>query len=164
MYCRNCGKELAEGTAVCPECGEVLMPGAPASNQNGTEQNSGNSYSYDSTTGNYTYGAPNQNYQYGGTNPYEQTSTKGNGVAIASLVCGILGLVACCCSPIINLPISIAALVCGIMGVKSQNKGMAIAGIVLGAVGIVLGIVSAIMMIAMEPFMNEIMDELELYY
>ena len=159
MFCRNCGKELPENTAVCPECGEVLMPGASGAGQNEGGQNTGSTYTYDSQTGNYTYSTPNQSYQYGGQNPYEQPQ-KGGGAAIAALVCGILGLVTCCCSPIINLPLSIAALICGILGLKSQNRGMAIAGIVMGSIGIVLGILVAIMSIVMEPSTQEIWDEI----
>ena len=164
MFCRNCGKELPEGTAVCPECGEVLMPAASSgqggNTQTGEGQNSGNSYTYDSQTGNYTYGTPNQGYQYGGENPYNPDSQKGNGVAIASLICGIFGLITCCCNPIINLPLSIAALVCGILGIKSQNKGMAIAGIVLGSVGILLGIIVAVGFIAFQPYQERIWEEI----
>ena len=27
MFCRNCGKELKEGTAICPECGRTYISG-----------------------------------------------------------------------------------------------------------------------------------------
>lgn len=70
----------------------------------------------------------------------EPRSTEPTGNAIASLVFGILGLVFC---PIIC---SILALV---FGYKSKNlrepaEGMALAGIILGWVGLALGIIGLI--------------------
>lgn len=68
-----------------------------------------------------------------------------SGLAIASLICGILGLVAC---PFV---LSIPAVVCGHMalsrmaqpGVWLGGRGMAIAGLVMGYLGIlcILGFV-----------------------
>ncbi len=61
-----------------------------------------------------------------------------NGNAIASLICGIIGL--------LLFPFSIPAVILGILGLKDYNKdpsiggkGMAIAGIVLGAL-VILGL------------------------
>lgn len=65
-----------------------------------------------------------------------------NGMGIASLVLGIVGLLGCC-----TLVPSILALVFGIIGRKkvaqgvATNGGMATAGMILGIVGIVAGIV-----------------------
>lgn len=70
--------------------------------------------------------------------PVSTSSTNsGKGMAIASLVLGILSL---CASAAwwCGGPISIVGLVLGALGVKSQGKGMAIAGIVLSAIGLVL--------------------------
>ncbi len=59
---------------------------------------------------------------------------KSNGVAIGSLICGILG-----CVPFIT---SIAAVILGVVGIKKTKdpqvggKGLAIAGLVLGIVGL----------------------------
>lgn len=65
--------------------------------------------------------------------PEQQT----NGLAIASLICGIVGLC-------VFLP-SIAAIITGVMGRKNPvNRGMATAGLVLGIIGIVEWIVMAI--------------------
>jgi len=64
-------------------------------------------------------------------------TNSGKGMAIASLVLGILSL---CASAAwwCGGPISIVGLVLGALGVKSQGKGMAIAGIILSAIGLVL--------------------------
>jgi hypothetical protein len=61
----------------------------------------------------------------------------GKGLAIASLVLGILSL---CASAAwwCGGPISIVGLVLGALGVKSRGKGMAIAGIILSVVGLLL--------------------------
>jgi hypothetical protein len=71
----------------------------------------------------------------------------GYGFAIASLACGVLGLICCCCGPIG----SILAIVFGFVA-KSQMKrsgdmdgsGMATAGIILGIVGIIFGIITTV--------------------
>ena len=72
-------------------------------------------------------------------------------MAIISLVCGILSVL-CHCVPVagsfIGFVLSVAAIVLGIIEIKrigrgessEKGKGMCIAGIILGAVGIIFGI------------------------
>ncbi len=72
------------------------------------------------------------------------------GLAIASLVCGVLSFL--CCSVLTGIP----AIVLGIMAMMKEKsdparyggKGMAIAGIVLGSVSILILIVYMILMFA----------------
>ncbi len=69
--------------------------------------------------------------------PYQQNNS--NGMAIAALVCGIVGVVFCW--TYFALLASIAALILGIMSRKrlpAGKTGMATAGLVLGIVGIAL--------------------------
>jgi hypothetical protein len=81
---------------------------------------------------------PPSGYGYGYVQP-----TKNSGMAIASLVLGILGLVCCGCGVF-----SIAALVLGHLGKKEiaesngtkTGAGLAQAGFILGIVGVVLGV------------------------
>ena len=73
-------------------------------------------------------------------------------MAIIALICGILSVL-CHCIPVagafIGFVLSIAAIVLGIIEIKKigrgesspKGKGMAIAGIILGAVGILFGII-----------------------
>jgi hypothetical protein len=88
------------------------------------------------------YGMPGQP-GYGGQP--QQTSV----LAIVSLVTGILGVL--CCG---SLLFSIAALVTGFLGKKEidegrkTGKGMALAGLILGALGVVLSVVWIILVIA----------------
>ncbi|UQX03241.1 DUF4190 domain-containing protein [Streptomyces sp. RerS4] len=72
-----------------------------------------------------------------------------NGFGIASLVLGILGVVTCW----VGLLFAIPAVVFGILGRGKANRGeadngpMALAGIILGAVGIVLGLLLVALMV-----------------
>ncbi len=68
---------------------------------------------------------------------------KTSGLAIASLICGIVGLIPCC----FTLP-SIAALITGgiaMSKIKTSGqggKGLAIAGLVMGGIGILIFIIA----------------------
>lgn len=64
-----------------------------------------------------------------------QNEIKNNkkGMAVASLVLGIIGLIAWII-PLVGFPIAITGLVLGIIGIKKGGKGMAIAGIVLASI------------------------------
>jgi len=58
-----------------------------------------------------------------------------NGLSIAAFVLGIISLVLWCVW-MISIPCSILALIFGILGIKKPGKGMAIAGIVTGAIAL----------------------------
>ncbi len=57
-----------------------------------------------------------------------------NGFAIASLVLGILSIVLSCLW-FISIPCGILAIIFGGLGMKSEKRGLAIAGIVTGIIG-----------------------------
>jgi hypothetical protein len=65
-----------------------------------------------------------------------------SGKAIAALVLGCVGLVAWCC-PLLGLAITVPGLILGIIALKSDRRGMALAGIVLCSLGLVLSAVNA---------------------
>ncbi len=66
--------------------------------------------------------------------------------AIISMVLGIASFVfSCCC--FLSLPCGIAAIVFGVLGLKSEKRAMAIAGIVIGALSIVISLVVTISII-----------------
>ena len=71
----------------------------------------------------------------------EMKNDKSLGLGIAALVLGIVGILAWII-PIIGLPVGVVALILGIMGLKKSNKGMSIAGIVLGIICLVLTIIN----------------------
>lgn len=61
------------------------------------------------------------------------------GFSIAALVLGIVAIVLSCIW-YISIPCAILAIVFGILGIKSSKKGMSIAGITTGAIGIFISI------------------------
>jgi hypothetical protein len=72
----------------------------------------------------------------------ESDSPSGEGKATASLVLGIVGMIAWFI-PLFGLPITIVGLVMGIKASKSKKRGMAKAGVVLCIIGLVLTIINA---------------------
>ena len=71
----------------------------------------------------------------------ERTSAGASGVAVASLVLGILSMpMICCCH--LNVPVAIAGIVCGILGMQknSQSRGMALAGLILSILSLVASV------------------------
>ena len=78
-------------------------------------------------------------YQNGGFKEPDQ-KPKSNGFGIASLICGIISLV-CSCGLGLSIILSILAIVFGAIQLKNDKNGMAIGGIVTGAIGIVLSII-----------------------
>lgn len=73
---------------------------------------------------------------------------KTSGLAIASLVTGILSLFPGCCCGLFGIPLSIIALVMGIISIQQVNasagqiggKNMALAGTILGGVAIAIDV------------------------
>lgn len=104
------------------------------------------------TAGQYGYPAPPaQPYggypgydAYGGQQPWGPQPS--NGLGTAALVLGIISVVGFCLYGL-NIVLGILALIFGIIGLgrakrgEATNRGMAIAGIITGSVGIVLGAV-----------------------
>lgn len=77
------------------------------------------------------------------------------GFAIASLVVGILNL----CGwllPICGFPLGVVAVVLGLLGIKSSQRTLAIAGIVLGGLTVLLAIINAIAGILLGPQIENI--------
>lgn len=73
---------------------------------------------------------------------YSSGKGQGKGLGIASMVCGIVSLIGCCGLWYVSIPLAIAAIVLGIVQiVKNESRGMAIAGIVCGAAGLILSII-----------------------
>ena len=81
----------------------------------------------------------NQQPMYGQQPAYgaPQAPTPGKGLAIASMVLGIVSLILCCIY-YIAIPTSITGLILGIIAVKKAKNPMATAGIITSAIAIVL--------------------------
>jgi len=73
----------------------------------------------------------------------------GQGMGIASLVLGIVGIlgafIACFCCPLIDLPLPILALVLGFLSLKTSGRGMGIGGMVTGGVGLLIILVFTVL-------------------
>lgn len=67
-----------------------------------------------------------------------------SGVAITSLAMGIFSCLAWL-FPLCGLPISVLALILGIVGINSSKRNLAIAGIVMSAIGLILTIINSLM-------------------
>ncbi len=80
--------------------------------------------------------------------PMGPMTPRNHGLAIASMVCGLLAIVPGCCCGLFGIPLSLAALIMGIISISQINasagqlggKGMAIAGTVCGGVAIAMDI------------------------
>ena len=94
-----------------------------------------------------------QNSGYEQQNYYQQPKELSPGFSIASMVCGILSLVLFCCLWKYDLVLSIPAVALGVIGLKKEQngKGMAIAGIICGAIALLLGITFIIISIVILP-------------
>jgi len=96
------------------------------------------------------YQQANQNYQY--NNGYDQQYYQPQpspGFSIASMIVGIISLVLFCCLNKWDLIIAIPAIILGIIGlVKEPNgKGFAIAGIITGAIALIITVIFIIALI-----------------
>jgi len=79
---------------------------------------------------------PPQHYQQ----PYIQGQT--SGTAIASLVCGIVGTMGCCCCPLQGA--ALAAVICGHMSLSQIKSNPTLQGKQLAMIGMILGYVTII--------------------
>jgi hypothetical protein len=73
----------------------------------------------------------------------QMPAQEGKGLAIASMVLGIVSLVLCCCFYYLAVPSSIVGLVLGIVSIKKgkPGKNMAIAGIIMSGIAVVFAII-----------------------
>lgn len=130
-FCSNCGSQIGDESKFCPNCGKTLDAQNAGQQQTQTTQTS------------------QPNYQQGYQPNYQQTQTKPK-LNIMALVGFILG----CVSILINFwgIVGIIALVFSIVGytqIKNTGnggKGLAITGIILGAIGVVWGFISLILL------------------
>ncbi|RJQ80898.1 DUF4190 domain-containing protein [Amycolatopsis panacis] len=81
---------------------------------------------------------------------YGQPATPRNGFGVTALVLGILALVLCW-TVWGGIVLGVLALIFGILGIKranrgeATNKGMSISGVVTGSIGLVIGVLLAVL-------------------
>lgn len=79
--------------------------------------------------------------------PYQQAPPKEtNPLALASMITGLLALVTCCCSPLIQFPLAVTSIVLMILSKRGMPlHGYAIAGLIMSIFAILLSILMTIM-------------------
>lgn len=89
-----------------------------------------------------------------------------SGTATASMVCGIIGLIGCCCCPM--LLASLAAIVTGHLAMNElnnrpglQGRGMAIAGLVMGYLAVLMQLASLLTSLVNPAFYKQFNDQME---
>lgn len=172
MFCKKCGKELPVDAAFCPACGTPVEQTHHSQEPKGYEapryynnrrEDPGRvepETSHEYQENGYTY-----RYSHGGMTPDpEPKPGDRRGMAIASLILGIISLV-CCCMPVIAIGTGLVAIILGALSATSSGQGMAVAGIVLGVIGCVMGIGYLILtyFVYSKLDMTEIFNELEKY-
>lgn len=143
MFCRNCGKQLEAGWSVCPDCGAEVKSEAQTNYSYQADQTYQTASSYQVNQSEDTYQA-NQTYQMYQPiqgRPPKQQETVCQGISIASMVLGIVGLLLSCIiigavPCIIGIILSLVALV-----KQDRKSGIAIAGFITSVVGILIAVV-----------------------
>lgn len=166
MNCKHCGAVIADGAKFCENCGnKVEIEAASVADQIKNEAfkepervdaeviSEGTKAAQPDTEADTTYSSrDDQSSQNAGNaestvgSSYSVDEPQGPiGYSIASLVCGILGLLCCCCG-FFGFIVSAAGIALGIVSIKKncEGKGMAIAGIVCGGIGALMTVVGMI--------------------
>ena len=124
-FCTNCGTKLEEGVKFCTSCGKAVDGEVQNNNVQPVNNNNNN----------------NVRVNNGAQNPK-------NGLAIAGFVVSLVSSLLCC--GMFNM-VGLVLSIVGLVKAKDYNgdgKGLAIAGIVICAVVMVLGIILYIILMA----------------
>ena len=129
MKCQNCGKELNDDFQLCPYCGSAV-------NSADSQQTE---HTYTSPAGNtYNYGTQQQTTQY---QPNIQNQKKNGVIGVLALVFGIIGMLSSCA--VVGILPAIIGVIFGIIGISTKNrKGMSIAGLVCGCIGVFIFVIA----------------------
>ena len=148
LKCTNCGHEIVPGSEFCGNCGAKLITNTPATSSVAASASPATSQPPSNAAPMPTSTVPTPQVGAVGPQPvsyaqppgaaYAVPTKAGNGKAIASLVLGILSAVTFLIW-FLSVPLGICAFIFGLLGRKG-SKGMAIAGIILGVVGVIASI------------------------
>lgn len=168
-FCKRCANNTAQANTAQPAAPSQAPANPYSSNANATQTPS-NPYtnggegekvsSFEDKSNPYVRATPYQDAGNGNAVPYEtykpvegsvtaypeKKEGQRAGFAVASLVLGILSIV-CCCLPsnpilsIIFFVMPILAIVFGVLSLVKHKNGLAIAGIITGSIGLLIGLV-----------------------
>jgi hypothetical protein len=164
MQCAYCGATLQPGAKVCSQCGAEVAPARPPGAPDA-------SVAEDPIPEAFPYADPSQAVETPPTTPEPEAVTSAPvsfadiavaaantapgdnraNLAIASLVLGVLSL----CSAFLGVcgaPVPVIGIILGVISFKSPRHGLALAGILFNAMGLLLGIALTILTIAMGFF------------
>ncbi|MDR2546617.1 MAG: DUF4190 domain-containing protein [Lachnospiraceae bacterium] len=173
IFCQACGSEQGRGNTFCLNCGERLQIVTENPYQNPAYE----AAAIPTVTGEVVPPPPpsattNNPYQsepgstYQAPPVYTQTNTaavrKNGGLAIASLVCGIVSL-PCCYA---GIGVGIAAVILGIISLtkKQEGRGLAIAGIIMGGIGFFIWCAIVIFGVYSAFFATEVLENIWYQY
>jgi hypothetical protein len=109
---------------------------------------------------------PEYQYQQNYQQYQEPEVKKSSGMAIASMVLGIVSFIFSCVF-YISIPAGIVGLILGIISLKNRKggKGMAIAGVILSGIGLLIAIIVVITAASLinNPYLSDLMQEFEYY-
>ncbi|MEG0784697.1 MAG: DUF4190 domain-containing protein [Christensenella sp.] len=140
MKCTKCQQEYDASLSACPFCGEVNEQ--PQAEQTPPEQPQPEQT------------PPEQPQPQFAAAPPVNVDNGAKGMAIGSLVCGILGLVFCWVT-VLCIILGVVGVVLGVLAKKrlpEGQAGMATAGFVCGIIALVIGIIWTLMVLACAGF------------
>lgn len=151
MICKYCENEIADGMKFCPNCGKKIEPEVEkftgevvddASERTDAQPN----FNSDVKRG---FGPQDISDTISGRNRSKNT------YATMSLILGVISLI-CCCAANLSMALGIVAVILGVIAIKNneENMGLAIAGIICGALGVVIGF-SAVVLGGLLSFLND---------
>ncbi len=139
MICKKCGRNIPDQAVLCGYCGALVSQ----SNEEEQPSQQPNQQPYRSVPPVY------QSASYQSTSPYHTipnynpNADEGSyGMAVASLVLGILALLFSCCIPGISLILLMIGVILGIVSLiqKKGGAGMAIAGLLCCGIALILSL------------------------
>lgn len=133
-FCKNCGTELKEG-AICQNCGTVNEKAKKSTTNIDTKKEESKK---ENTTNNTNSKTTNNNYTKAATTQYQT-----NSMAVAGFVLSLVSLFCCGFCNILGLIFSIIGYTQA-SKYNNNNKGLALAGIIISGISLALIILTAI--------------------
>lgn len=72
-----------------------------------------------------------------------------NGLALASMICGILSIVLSCCCCVGVVPGALAIIFACLSRVEENFTGQARTGLITGSIGLIMSVIAGIMLVVM---------------